>query len=77
VGIQVTVTGGMEVNDRIPERMGRKWRLDQVTSTVLSFCRHLLSLFGKEHLGYWGCSVCRKGKSQRVCLKSWLPGMAV
>jgi len=77
MGIQVTVTGGTEVNDRILELLDRKWRLDQMTFTVLSFCRHLLSLSSKEHLGYCSCSVCRKGKSQRVYLKNWLPGMAV
>jgi len=54
MGIQVTVAGGTAVNDRIPELMGRKWRLDQMSSTVLSFCRHLRSLSGKKHLGYWG-----------------------
>jgi hypothetical protein len=77
MGIQVTVTGGTEVSYRIPELLGRKWRLDQMIFTVFSFCRYLLSLSGKGHLGYWGCSVCRTGKSQRVYLKSWLPGMVV
>jgi len=77
MGIEVIVAGETELYDRIPELLDRKWRLDRMTSTVLSFCRHLLSLSGKELLGYWGCSVCRKGKSQRVYLKGWLPGMAV
>jgi hypothetical protein len=63
--------------DKIPELMCRKWRLDQITFSLLSFCRYLHSLSSKEHLGYWCCSVCRKRKSQRVYLQSWLAGMAV
>jgi len=62
MGIRVTVAGGTAVNDRIPELMGRKLRLDQMSSTVLSFCRHLRSLSGREHLGYWGLQRVQEGE---------------
>jgi hypothetical protein len=78
MGIQVTVTGGTEENDRIPELMGRKRRLDQMTSTVLSFCRHLLSLAGKGTLRMLGLFVACAGResprgfiSKAGCLE-WL-----
>jgi len=62
MGIQVTVTGGTAVDDRIPELLGRKWHLDQMSSTVLSFCKHLRSLSGKEHLGYGGLQRVQEGE---------------
>jgi hypothetical protein len=39
--IQITVTGETEGNDKIPERMCRKWRLEQIKFSLLSFCRYL------------------------------------
>ena len=36
-----------------------------MSSSVLSFCRHLLSLSGKEHLGYGGVAACAGRGSPR------------